>query len=203
MKLHCYECCNACGEFCSYSESALLRLNKNDLSHKVNYVASYPTYTQGQNINYTLYGLISNQHAVMNLEHYARVNTTVDNDARGEVLADSAGALIMIQDTYRFSLDHFPIGRLTSNINFLNIELPGRYKFSFDRLHFEDMFYLSHIAFKSTLYDMSLKFLSSAIAMHTESKCLSAWQKGYCIEYNFLPTMEHYIMVHNNYIVAI
>ena len=113
------------------------------------------------------------------------------------VLSDAARALIIIQDTYRFSLDDFRTGQFTSDIYSQHPWLTDRYKPTVDQLHLEDMFYLSHVAFESTLYDTALKLLNSTITLYNTSKCLSTGRKEYCIQYNFSPVKEYYIKVHN------
>ena len=172
-------------------------MKKSYSANEFNYVPRYSTHTQPQNIDYTISRFRLIKHALLALKYHAHVNRTIVNDSIDKVLSDAASALILIQDTYRFNLVYFSNGHFRSNTNFKHMEVSGIYKFSFDKLCLEDMFYLSHIAFESTLYDLALKFLNSTISMYSKSKCLSSGNKEYCIQYNFWPTMKYYIEVHN------
>ena len=151
-------------------------------------------------MGHALHKFTSRKYAIQNIKYNVHVNKTILNDTPDKILYDAASGLLMIQDIYRPGMADFASGQFTSNIYSQHTRLTARYNISSNKLYLEDMFYLSHIAFQSTLYDRALKLLNSTITMYNKSKCLSSGRKGYCTQYNFLPTKEYYVKVHNGFL---
>ena len=110
---------------------------------------------------------------------------------------DASSGMIWLVNTYNLDMVQIAQGNLFSIST--NYQYTNRLTKN-DKLHFDDLIYLSNVAIHTNLYATAIRFLGASIRVQKDNRCDFRTSKNSCKNYDLDNLMHWYISVHNHYL---